>query len=250
MRIGVFSDVHANLEAAEVVYKAYDRLGDIDYYVCLGDVVGYGASPDRCCDLVKEKAKWTVMGNHDAAVAGRMSYEFYYPAARKAIERHNSQLSASNLEWLRGLPYTIVEGDVCFSHGSPVNPKEFDYLFNHEQVSGLIPYWEQLSRVTLIGHSHLTKSFHLTMSKKGIPQIEELEGDTLDLNGPGKYIITVGSVGQPRDNDSRACFTILDIEKRHIQFYREDYDIYQAAAAIWKDGTLMPDFGKRLFLGV
>ena len=83
MRLGIFSDVHANIEALSAVMEAY-RQETVDEYYCLGDVVGYGASPNECADIIRQKAKVTILGNHDAAVAGRMDYSYYYEAARQA----------------------------------------------------------------------------------------------------------------------------------------------------------------------
>lgn len=248
MKVGIYSDVHANLIALEAVLAGYDEIGAPDYYVCLGDVVGYGAYPDQCCDIVKKHAKYTVLGNHDAAVAGRMDYNYYYAAARDAIDYHNNLLTKPNLKWLKSLPYTKLDGDVCYSHGSPVEPESFDYVFDTSHALGLLEFWDDLADITLIGHSHLTKSYRLM--KDGNPRVEELEGDELSLEAPAKYIITVGSVGQPRDNDARACFTVLDTDSRTIQFHRREYDVYASAEAIWRDEHLAPDFGKRLFLGV
>ena len=104
MRIGIFSDVHANIEAMNAVAEAF-KSERIDKYVCIGDVVGYGASPNECCDLIRKLAAFTILGNHDAAVAGRMDYSYYYDAARQALDLHARQLSSDNMEWLKALPY-------------------------------------------------------------------------------------------------------------------------------------------------
>jgi len=248
VKIGVYSDVHANLIALEAVLSFYKSVEDIDYFACLGDVVGYGAYPDQCCDIVREHAKYTVLGNHDAAVGGRMDYNYYYPAARQAIDHHNALLKRVNLKWLKKLPYSQTEGGVCFSHGSPVNPENFDYVFTDGHAQELMNSWKSLAHLTLIGHSHLTKAYRLPENGEG--DIEEMTGPVLHLEPPHKYIVTVGSVGQPRDNDARACCTVLDTEENRIEFHRVEYDIYGAAEAIWKDDKLAPDFGKRLFLGV
>ena len=92
MRLGIFSDIHANYEALSAVLEAY-RTRTIDVYYCLGDTVGYGGSPNECADLVREIAKTTILGNHDAAVAGRMDYSYYYEAARHALDAHAAMLS-------------------------------------------------------------------------------------------------------------------------------------------------------------
>jgi predicted phosphodiesterase len=248
MRIAVFSDIHSNIDALEVVLRAYEDL-DIDEYVCLGDVVGYGAEPEACCDIVRPLVKHCIVGNHDAAVAGRMDYAYYYDAARDALDHHASLLSRENLAWLKGLPYTVDEPGWCYSHGSPVHAENFDYVFNPSQAAALLSHWGDLSPVTFIGHSHLTKSFELHPPGP-INRIREVKGPVLTFDPEAKYIVTVGSVGQPRDNDARACFTVFDTDAMTLEYHRVDYDIVRAARRIFACSQLAPDFGKRLFLGI
>src|SRR5437867_663998 len=100
MRIGIFSDTHSNLEALTVVLEKL-REERVDKLVCLGDTVGYGADPNECCDLVREAVAFTILGNHDAAVAGRMDYSYYYDAARNALDLHASILRPPNMAWLK-----------------------------------------------------------------------------------------------------------------------------------------------------
>jgi predicted phosphodiesterase len=250
VKIGVYSDVHANYEALKAVLALYKSMADIDWFVCLGDVVGYGAAPEECCNAVRAHVKHAVLGNHDAAVSGRMNYSYYYPAARGALDHHITLLSPSNLDWLKALPYDVRWEDVSFSHGSPVSAENFDYVFINEHAETLLEHWAELPRVSLIGHSHLTKSFCLMPPECTEPRVHELQGSVITLEPPAKYIITVGSVGQPRDNDCRACCTVLDLDARTLSFLRADYDIYASAHCIWHDEHLASDFGKRLFLGV
>src|ERR1041385_6613039 len=108
MRIGIFSDVHANLEALTAIVHALEK-ERVDRFICLGDTVGYGASPNETCDLVRKIAAFTILGNHDAAVAGRMDYSYYYDAARQALDLHAAILSPENMSWLRSLPYEVRE---------------------------------------------------------------------------------------------------------------------------------------------
>ena len=134
MRIGIFSDIHANIEALTAVLEAF-RAERIDKYVCIGDTVGYGASPNECCDLVRGQAAFTILGNHDAAVAGRMDYSYYYDAARQALDLHAAVLKPENMRWLQSLPYEVREGHISFCHGSPLNLEEFEYIFAPEQAA-------------------------------------------------------------------------------------------------------------------
>ncbi len=246
MKIGIFSDVHSNIEALEAVMAAYKELDvEFDMYVCLGDVVGYGADPNACCDIVREVAEYTILGNHDAAVCGRMNYAFYYDAARNALDWHANQLREEHHEWLKTLPYKQDWENVSFCHGSPVNLQDFEYVFNVHQASQLIPHWDELKDVTFIGHSHLTKSFGLHKDEG----VHELEPPTLKFEKDRKYIVTVGSVGQPRDNDNRACFGVFDTDEMTFQYHRVEYDIRSAAKKIF-ESDLSSDFAKRLFFGI
>ncbi|HHH28060.1 MAG TPA: metallophosphoesterase [Polyangiaceae bacterium] len=245
MRLGIFSDVHANIEALSAVMEAY-RHEEVDEFYCLGDVVGYGASPNECADIVRQKAKVTILGNHDAAVAGRMDYSYYYEAARNALDLHSRTLTKPNLEWLGQLPYRhdIEPHKVTLCHGSPVRLEEFEYIFAPEQARECLPIWDDLGDITLIGHSHLCKVFALRPG-----EVEELPAEKFTLRDGWKYIVSVGSVGQPRDYDNRASFTLYDTEKREFEFKRVEYDIESAATKIF-DGELERNFGHRLFIGV
>ena len=120
MRYGIFSDTHANLPALEAVMRAFEA-EKIDALICLGDTVGYGSQPNECCDIVRRVAKYTILGNHDAAVAGRMDYSYYYDAAREALDYHRGILSEENHAWLRSLPYIEKDAETHFCHGSPVD---------------------------------------------------------------------------------------------------------------------------------
>jgi diadenosine tetraphosphatase ApaH/serine/threonine PP2A family protein phosphatase len=243
MRIGIFSDIHANIEALTAVLEAY-KSERIDKYICLGDTVGYGASPNECCDLVRSVAAFTILGNHDAAVAGRMDYSYYYDAARQALDLHAGSLSKENMDWLRALPYQRRDGLLYYCHGSPLNLEEFEYIFAPEQAARCQTIWDELGEATFIGHSHLCKSFALTKD-----EVFEVVAPKFVIRPGHKYIVSVGSVGQPRDYDNRASYTVYDTDEKTFEFKRVAYDIESAANKIY-DAELERNFGNRLFLGV
>lgn len=248
MRIGIFSDVHSNIEALTTVLGEYEKRDpDMDKFVCLGDVVGYGANPNECCEIVRDLAEFTILGNHDAAVCGRMNYAFYYDAARNALDWHAKQLKEHHHEWLKTLPYRhdLEDLDLSFCHGSPVNLEDFEYVFNVHQANQLIYHWDELRWITFIGHSHLTKAFELDQDEGAT----ELSGPKLSFEEGKKYIVTVGSVGQPRDNDNRACYGIFDTDAATFEYNRVEYDIREAARKIF-ESDLSSDFAKRLFFGI
>ncbi len=245
MRIGIISDVHSNLEALTAVLRALETQR-VDKVICLGDVVGYGASVNECCAQVRRVAEVTLLGNHDAAVSGRMDYSFYYDAARHALDWTAARIDPEHLAWLKSLPYTHRIEDIGFSHGSPVLAENYDYVFAAEQARELLPHLPRLAEVTFIGHSHLCKAFALGPA-----------GDVNDvvavsrfgLRRGYKYIVSVGSVGQPRDYDNRAGFVVYDSRDRTVEYHRVAYDVQTAAQKIF-DADLALNFGRRLFLGV
>jgi diadenosine tetraphosphatase ApaH/serine/threonine PP2A family protein phosphatase len=244
MRLGIISDIHANLEALEATLKALDS-HHIDQLICLGDVVGYGADPDACCNLIRQYATHCVLGNHDAAVAERMDYAFYRLAARRALDGHRKLLSEDNLTWLKSLPYMAQIGDSSFFHASPVDYTTFKYIFGVEHLNTLIDGYHEQSFVTFIGHSHLCKSFFYNPTFA-----EEILNTRFHLVPGYRYVITVGSVGQPRDHDPRACFGIYDTDSREFEYIRVAYEVSQAAHKIFACNYLADTFGHRLFLGV
>jgi diadenosine tetraphosphatase ApaH/serine/threonine PP2A family protein phosphatase len=247
MRYGIVSDTHANIEALEAVFRALEN-ERIDKFVCLGDTVGYGASPNEACALMRQKVAFAVLGNHDAAVAGRMDYSYYYFAARHALDKHARELAPDNMAWLKSLPYEVRENDVHFCHGSPVNIEEFDYIFARDQAARCMEIWDKLAQLTLIGHSHLCKSFALN-AEHDRTTAQEVIATSFTLRPGWKYIISVGSVGQPRDFDPRASYVVFDTETKLFEFKRVEYDVKSSAAKILSS-DLEPNFGTRLFLGI
>ena len=245
MRIGIFSDIHANYEALSAVLEAY-RHENVDVYYCLGDTVGYGGSPNECAELVRRIAMKTILGNHDAAVAGRMDYSYYYEAARQALDTHSRMLTPENMAWLKQLPYTerLVEHGLDLCHGSPIRIEEFEYIFAPEQARELLPMYRDLEHLTVIGHSHLCKVFALTPG-----HVEELPSVTFTLEPNKTYVISVGSVGQPRDYDNRASYTIFDSVSKQFEFKRVEYDVEAAAEKVLRV-DLERNFAQRLYIGV
>jgi diadenosine tetraphosphatase ApaH/serine/threonine PP2A family protein phosphatase len=244
MRIGILSDIHSNVEALTETLAAVEKHRP-DTLVCLGDVVGYGASPNECCERIRKACSVTLLGNHDAAVAGRMDYSFYYDAARHALDWTAGRLAAEHMGWLQGLPHAHKIDDAGFSHGNPLDPPAFEYVFAMEQAYELLPDLEKLPEVSFVGHSHLCKAFAL----HGDDEVHEVLASRFTLRRGYKYVVSVGSVGQPRDCDNRAGFVMFDSDRRVVEFHRVPYDIESSAQKIF-DADLALNFGKRLFLGV
>jgi diadenosine tetraphosphatase ApaH/serine/threonine PP2A family protein phosphatase len=242
MRTAILTDIHANLEALTACIEAAEGK-KVDRFVCLGDTVGYGADPNAACDQVRAKCEFTVLGNHDAAVAGRMDYSYYYAAAREVLDWTALHLSAENLSWLRGLPYQHPEGEVFYGHASPRDPQAFEYVFALEQAEDLVLRADKLARLTFIGHSHLQRAFAL-----GNP-VKDVWSERLRIDDGRRYLVSIGSCGQPRDYDPRAGYGIWDDQAKVVEFHRVAYNAEKTARKILEAG-LSPHFARRLLHGV
>ncbi len=230
----MLSDIHANLEAMEACLAAAPAW---DVAVNLGDVVGYGASPNEVIDLVRRECRLHVRGNHDKACAALMSVEGFNPIAALAAYWTRQTLTPENLGWLQELPPGPLSVDgleaVQFVHGSPLD--EDEYLVG--VTDAVEPLLRAQVRVTFFGHSHLQGGFSL-YNERGSeihPHIDPGAGcDTsvLRLNARARYLINPGSVGQPRDGDWRAGFALYDSETASVTYFRVPYDIKRAQGRI------------------
>ncbi len=242
MKIGIISDIHSNIQALTTALDWLDD-HDADQIVCLGDVVGYGADPNPCCELIRERVDVTLLGNHDAAVIGMMDIGYYYAAARDAIYWTRKELTADNFEWLYGLPYTHVDDHAAYFHSAPIRPSGFFYVVQTKDALAHTAVYDKLQPWNFVGHSHLTNQYMLNDKRA-----KDVSGRRLTAHEDRKFIINVGSVGQPRDRDKRLCFGVFDTDERTFEHVRLDYDIDSAAKRITEAG-LDQKFAKRLFTG-
>lgn len=242
MKVGVISDVHSNIEALTTAFQWIDDHG-IEEVFCLGDVVGYGADPNVCCEIVRQRCRVTLLGNHDAAVIGVMDTDYYYPAAREAIFWTRKQLTEENFRWLYGLPYSHVLDRAGFFHSAPIRPSGFYYVVQTRDAQAHTAVYDKLRAFNFVGHSHLTNQYMLNERKA-----KDVTGRRLSAKADRKYIINVGSVGQPRDRDNRLCFGVFDTDEETFEHVRIEYDIGSAAQKI-EDAGLDAKFARRLFAG-
>jgi diadenosine tetraphosphatase ApaH/serine/threonine PP2A family protein phosphatase len=223
MRFGIFSDVHANLEALQAVTSAYQQ-AHIDRYICLGDTVGYGANPNECCQIVRDLADLVILGNHDAACTGRLSTEWFNPAARAAVEGHQHMLERAHMRWLAQLPYCIELDDMLLCHGSPYQQEEFPYILDEADVATIVQQACPPSQsLIFVGHTHRGTAF--ICREQPALHIWEDPHTTIHILPDHRYVINVGSVGQPRDGDWRASYGIFDTEARVFELRRVEYDV-------------------------
>ena len=230
MRLGIVTDVHSNTEALSAVLAELRREG-VGAIVHLGDVVGYGAEPNECCDMLRETVQLSLMGNHDAAVTGTMDTAWFASHAKAAVDWTIGVLRDDNMEWLAKQSYTYREGEYLFSHGSPVDAQEFRYVltqFDADEIFAWASRHAKGVRVVLVGHAHQCILFSDT---EGYRIVDGIHTGTLDLS-QGRWVVNVGSVGQPRDGDPRACFAILDTETGHYEARRVAYNVEATQAKI------------------
>lgn len=245
MRVLVVSDIHGNLQAFEAVLAA---AGDVDQLWNLGDAVGYGANPNEVIAILRERAAVNVRGNHDRVCAGLTSSHGFNPVAAEAAAWTQAALSPENLAWLREVPKGPIQAteQATCAHGSPLD--EDHYILSMRDA------WTPLQRMgtplTFFGHTHVQGAFlqseadweelHPVFDEAGVFELRIVDGLRL--------LVNPGSVGQPRDRDSRAGFAIYESETNCITFRRAAYEVKGAQAAI--RGAGLPDrLAQRLAAG-
>lgn len=239
MRFAIFGDIHGNLEALDSVLEECDKCS-IDHYLCLGDIVGYGANPEECVERVRSIGSLAVCGNHDHAVVGAQNLNYFNAHARDAVIWTSQHLSASSKSWLRSLSLVEHLPDFSIVHGSLHSPELFNYV---QTIKDADYNFRQMDRPLLfLGHSHYPLAFFDTA-----PMTYTLD-PVIPLDLSVKTVVNVGSVGQPRDEDPRSCFAIYDSEAGLIELRRVDYDIEATARKIIAAG-LPQTLALRLTLG-
>jgi diadenosine tetraphosphatase ApaH/serine/threonine PP2A family protein phosphatase len=246
MRAAVISDIHANLAALESVLDAIER-AEVKEIWCLGDVLGYGAEPDDCTDLVRERCDVCLLGNHDLAVLGGLDIATFSEAAAEAVAWTRQNVAERTLEFVRHLEPAGERGEMELFHASPRDPI-WEYVLSAEQADACLD--AQRSRTALIGHSHVALFFTRPVGADGreVRGAQAGEGTLLAID-EGEWLINPGSVGQPRDGDPRAAWLELETDQGEARFHRVPYDIDRAAAGIISAG-LPQRLAERLQVGL
>ncbi len=247
MRYLILSDIHGNWDALAAVQR-HLRGMDFGAVLVLGDLVGYGADPDRVVSMVRRLPEpvYIVRGNHDRVVADLSLAEGFNLAAQEAVRWTAEHLEESNLRYLSNLPPGPIQvaEDVAICHGSPLD--EDDYLLSSGlagEVFRLFP-----SPVTFFGHTHIPTAFVLHPNDHEVEALRVSKG-AMTLDPERRFLLNPGSVGQPRDRDPRAAFMTYDSERREAEWHRVAYPVRRAQKRIVAAG-LPPILAERLSLGV
>ena len=252
MKIAIISDLHSNREALEAVFAHIRGLG-LETIYCLGDIVGYGPDPEFCVDLVRGHSEVTLMGNHDEALF--LDASDFNPHARAAIEYTRSRMQPrwyssgekrARWKWLKSLPLVHTEGRFVFVHGSPRDPvREYvlstDGFLNPDKLRQIFDSFEG---VAVGGHTHHPGVHDEDLRFRGL---NGQDSHSVELEEGRKYFVNVGSVGQPRDNDNRACYAV--VEEGRVTWHRVPYDFQATARKILDTGQLSEILARRLSLG-
>jgi diadenosine tetraphosphatase ApaH/serine/threonine PP2A family protein phosphatase len=228
MRYAVISDIHSNLEALQEVFNDIERQ-HVDSILCLGDIVGYGANPNECVALLRERAHTIVAGNHDYAAVDLTPIEVFNPYARSATEWTQKNLNATSAEFLRALPLSKQVDGVRLVHATPRDPEQWRYILHPSEAATELAGMEET--LCFIGHSHLPGVFERNGRSSRLRSF-----GPLTLEGAGRYLVNVGSVGQPRDGNPDAAYVVFDTESASVELHRVPYDIATARSKILAAG--------------
>jgi len=239
MKYAIIADIHANLEALEVVLED-TRTQKCTHYACLGDVVGYNANPKECLDVIRDMNMPCVKGNHDEYCSTETNLEGFNPHAAEAIQWTRQQLTEENRQWLRDLKYIRLVTSFSIVHATLDGPQRWGYVFDRLAAAASFTY--QNTAVCFFGHTHVPVAFiRDSVVRGGTYSKFKIE--------PGrKYFINVGSVGQSRDGVAKATYVIYDMDEGSIELRRLDYDIAKTQAKIRAAG-LPERLAERLALG-
>ena len=241
MRYAILSDIHGNLEAFTAVLDALS--GDmIEAYLSIGDVVGYGANPKECIKLLHSlEPEILIAGNHEWGVLGLKELDYFNELAQYTVLWTKKVLDKDEIAYLRSFSLVYEDERMTLVHGTLNMPEEFYYIFDTEDADATIS--KMKTSLCFVGHSHVGGIFASNHTK-----IESLESSKIRVEYERKYVINVGSVGQPRDGDPRASYAIYDDEDATLEIKRAEYDVKKAQDKILKAG-LPPRLASRLSEG-
>ena len=218
MRYAIVSDIHANLQAWDATLLDIRNIG-VDSIICLGDIIGYGPNPAEVFASAYTNINHFVLGNHDAVVCGKMNANLFNNKARELILWTRAQLNSNAIKFLRTLPLTLDGGTFRCSHGEFSKPSAYNYVIDPADA---VNSWNSTdNKLLFIGHTHVPGIFLL--GKSCTPHL--IPPQDFELEDGKRYLINVGSIGQPRDTDTRACYCIYDTDNNSVIWRRIPFDI-------------------------
>ncbi len=242
MRYGIVSDIHSNIDALSEVLTILKK-SSIDQYLCLGDIIDYGADPSPCVELVKSLNPIAVVGNHEWAFFHPEIIDSFNKYAKKSIVWTVAQVSVSQKKYLNSLPLTQEKENFILVHSSLEEPEKFNYVFSLRDLQ--MNFQLLKKKICFFGHSHIPGIYVYNPEERKVEILPETE---VKFENGKKYLVNVGSVGQPRDRNPAASFAIYDTEKEIFGIKRCFYDVKKAQEKIIRTG--LPQFlAKRLALG-
>ncbi|HBE73850.1 MAG TPA: hypothetical protein DDW31_07190 [candidate division Zixibacteria bacterium] len=232
MRYAIISDIHSNREALDAVLDDIGRRG-AERVVCLGDVVGYGAEPGACLAEVRKRTELIVAGNHDWGAVGKVDLNFFNRSARTAAEWTAGELTEPERIFLAQLPLTLGQGGAegfTAVHSTPDHPQEWRYILSIDEAE--FQFERMAQPLCFVGHSHQPIAWQCHSGGR----CSVVSREYLLMEPDRRYIVNVGSVGQPRDGDPRACYAVYDDQRREVVVHRVEYDVASAQGKILKAG--------------
>jgi predicted phosphodiesterase len=232
MKTAVISDIHANLEAFEAVLKHAGAYG-VDEFICLGDVVGYNADPEACVELVCNTPNMRcILGNHDAMAVGQGPLLGINTQAQEAMTWTREHLSEQSKTWLAGLPLIITDAEATYCHASLEDPSS--WLYVQSALGAARHFMCQETRVAFMGHSHMMFAW-----MEDGENLERVMSPSLETQTGDRWLVSIGSVGQPRDLDPRAGYVVFDHDSGNVTQFRLEYDLEAAKNKILESS--LPD---------
>jgi len=233
VRLAVISDIHANLEALTKTFELVNQLG-AEEILCLGDIVGYGAEPNECIEAVRSRCNAILKGNHDAAAVDLSVADTFTANARLSAAWTHKALGKENRDFLDSLPFLHAKESALFVHATPCVPQEWDYILTEYDASASFRCFEK--SLCFIGHTH-------------VPVIFGENGKARQIRRNDRFIVNVGSVGQPRDGNPKLSFGVFDSAAWEYQNVRSEYNIKDASEKILRAG-LPRGLAERLWVGI
>ncbi len=254
MRLGIISDVHSNFEALQATHKELEKRG-CEKIISLGDVVGYGPSPNECIDFFIEHEIESIKGNHDYYMncqAASMEELGITEHAYHAVCWTREVLKDSNLKWLDNLPFTLTQNEIMFIHAAvdTAEGEYWPYIFDIQ--SAMFHFYLQDTEFAFFGHVHVPLLFACCSNQENIyPTIlvEKPKDRSFEQSTNQKFLINPGSVGQPRNRDPHSASLVFDLETREIEVITVKYNVRETCKKILKAG-LPDELALRLVSGV